>query len=115
MKEPCVFGPATDAENGEAAIKAPSRSISPPWPGIRPLVSLTSNLRLSADSNRSPSSDTTAAARPTQNSASSRFVQRASSRPREAPASAPTIAPDQVLPGETLGHSLGPPIKRPAK
>ena len=30
-------------------------------------------------------------------------------------AAAPTSAPDQVLPGETLGQSFGPPIRRPPK
>ncbi len=37
------------------------------------------------------------------------------SRPSAAPANAPAIAPDQVLPGDTLGQSFGPPISRPAK
>ena len=40
--------------------------------------------------------------------------ERAEGRGR-APANAPTIAPDQVLPGETLGQSRGPPISRPPK
>ena len=35
--------------------------------------------------------------------------------PMKAPSATPTIAPDQVLPGETCGQSLGPPIKRPPR
>src|ERR1700722_14320931 len=115
MKEPRQLNPATTAAKTDAATNASSRSINPPWPGIRPLESLTPKRRLSADSNKSPSSDTTAVASPSQNSGIKRFVHALSMRPRVAPANAPTIAPDQVLPGETLGQSLGPPIIRPAK
>src|ERR1700761_7994616 len=115
MNELREFKPATTAAKTDAAIKASSRSINPPWPGIRPLESLTPKRRLSADSNKSPSADTIAVASPNQNSGIRRLVQAASIRPRTAPARAPTIAPDQVLPGETLGQSLGPPIVRPAK
>src|ERR1700761_2693450 len=114
MNELREFKPATTAAKTDAAIKASSRSINPPWPGIRPLESLTPKRRLSADSNKSPSSDTIAVASPSQNKAIGRLVQPASKRPRRAPTSAPTIAPAQVLPGETLGQSLGPPIIRPA-
>src|SRR3984957_906344 len=108
MKELRELKPATTAAKTDAATNASSRSINPPWPGIRPLESLTPKRRLSADSNKSPSADTTAVASPSQNSGITRFVQAVSMRPRPAPASAPTIAPDQVLPGETLGQSLGP-------
>ena len=45
---------ATTAAKAEAAMKASSRSMRPPWPGMRWLESLTPNRRLSADSNRSP-------------------------------------------------------------
>src|ERR1700733_7439943 len=115
MKELRELKPATTAAKTDAATNASRRSINPPWPGIRPLESLTPKRRLRADSNKSPSSDTTAVASPSQSSGVTRLVQPASMRPRVAPANAPTIAPDQVLPGETLGQSLGPPIIRPAK
>src|SRR5271154_5088054 len=115
MKELRELKPATTAAKTDAATNAWSRSINPPWPGIRPLVSLTPKRRLRADSNKSPSSETIAVARPSQNSAARLFVQRHRARPRAAPTKAPTIAPDQVLAGETLGQSLGPPIPRPAK
>src|ERR1700727_1521957 len=115
MKELRELKPATTAAQTDAATNASSRSINPPWPGIRPLESLTPKRRLSADSNKSPSSDTIAVASPSQNSSIKRFVQAVSMSPRTASASAPTMAPDQVLPGETLGQRLGPPIVRPAK
>src|SRR5271156_6601052 len=104
MKELRELNPATTAAKRDAATNASSRSINPPWPGIRPLESLTPKCRLSADSNKSPSSDTIAVASPSQNSGRNRVDHAASARPRTAPASAPTRAPDQVLPGETLGQ-----------
>src|ERR1700685_4109639 len=115
MKELRELKPATTAAKTDAATNASSRSINPPWPGIRPLESLTPKRRLSADSNKSPSSETIAAASPSQNSGIRRFAHPVSKSPRPAPASAPTIAPDQVLPGDTLGQSFGPPKLRPAK
>ena len=42
-------------------------------------------------------------------------ISAASSVPSTAPRSRPISAPDQVLPGETLGHSFGPPIKPSAE
>ena len=115
MKSPLECTLATTAAKKDAAVNASSRSISPPWPGMRPLEFLTPKRRLTADSNKSPNSETIAVASPSQNSAARRFVQRKSRRPRTAPANAAAIAPDQVLPGETLGQSRGPPISRPAK
>ena len=58
---------ATRAAKAEAAMNESSRSIRPPWPGMRRLESFTPNRRLTADSNRSPSSETTAVARPSAN------------------------------------------------
>ena len=39
----------------------------------------------------------------------------ATTAPITAPSTTPTIAPDQVLPGDTRGQSFGPPISRPPK
>src|SRR5208282_151548 len=115
MKEPSVWAAAKSAPKADAAMKASSLSMRPPWPGMRRLESLTPKRRFSADSNRSPSSATTEAASPSQNRRSIRFVHPLRRRPNAAPANAPATAPDQVLPGDTLGHNLGPPISRPAK
>src|SRR5258708_40199635 len=115
MNEPREGRPAKTAEKRDAATNPSSRTINPPWPGMRPLESLTPNRRLSTDSNRSPNSETIAAASPSQNNAARGFVHPPSVRPRTAPPNAPTIAPDQVLPAETLGQRRGPPINPPAK
>ncbi len=49
MKEPRVLTAATTAAKADAAMNESSRSISPPWPGMRRLESLTPKRRLTAE------------------------------------------------------------------
>ncbi len=97
MNEPRALRPANNAAKRDAATNPSSRSINPPWPGMRPLESLTPNRRLSADSNRSPNSETIAAASPSQNNAARWFVHSASRRPRTAPPNGPYDRPGPSL------------------
>ncbi len=97
----------------KAAATSPStRSMTPPWPGMMWLESLTPLRRLTNDSKRSPICDDDGeqqrdrrrpTGRPSRSAA-------ASASPASSPPSAPPTAPLQVLPGEIDGASFGPPI-----
>ena len=88
-------------------MKASSRSINPPWPGMRALESLTLKRRLTAEFEQIAEFgyDRRAEADPEQrcDAVGPGREQPGRGRRRRAP---PTIAPDQVLPGETAGQSL---------
>jgi hypothetical protein len=94
------------AKNHTPPITPSSRSMTPPWPGISRLASLTPNRRLTADSSRSPPCEKTAM--PRLRSAILSGLQptaRPNSRPARPAAASPPAAPDQVLPGLTRGQS----------
>ena len=94
-----------------------TRSRTPPWPGMRLPLSLMSQARLAADSNRSPACSLTA------RTALSTAMPSVTAGRRGAPRTArqgwrrapPRQAPAQVLLGDTAGASCGPPNPRPAK
>src|SRR5215217_7339511 len=104
-----------------ATAQNPSRrSITPPWPGMRWLESFTSNLRLRADSARSPPwlaieamPDTTAAVvNETGESQPKLSATKYTRIPLSTPAPSPPKKPDQVFFGLTRGQSFGPPRDR---
>src|SRR5262249_27990137 len=105
------------AARAAAARKPSSRSISPPWPGIRLLASLAPKRRFNADSNRSPPWAAIEST-PARNASAKRFASPAAIAIMSAATMAammPPVAPDQVFFGLTRGARFGPPSARPTK
>src|SRR6185437_6584755 len=103
------------ATAGSTASKPSSRSRTPPWPGMRPLESLTPKYRFAIDSARSPACATTARSPATIGFHGSigAPIAAATATPAIMAATTPPKRPDQVLLGLMRGARRGPPKVRP--
>ena len=107
---------ADQSHEKPAAINPSSRSMRPPWPGIRWLESLTPNRRFNADSKRSPPCATAAVARPRTKQRQRRSRRRRRQQTRRRAANyADAEIPTRFSPARRAAISLGPPIKPAAE